>query len=217
MLRAGAGRYHLVLMDMQMPVMDGFTATRILRQELGLALPIIAMTAGVLDSERSRSMEAGITDFIPKPIEVEQMLEVIARHLPPRPAAPMAAANEAPAPDPEAFNMDSLMKVMGRDAKGRGVMVKMVSGALEAGMAPVEQAGLALQEGRPRDAAKLLHGLRGSVGVLGAKRLIQATIAAEAAINEGRADQAERHYLEVKAELELTLALAAAWLRQQGD
>ncbi|MGV7208377.1 response regulator [Oxalobacteraceae bacterium A2-2] len=217
MMRAGAGRYDLVLMDMQMPVMDGFTATRILRQELGLALPIIAMTAGVLDSERSRSMEAGISDFIPKPIEVEHMLAVIARHLPPRPAATTEATEAAPAPDPGAFSMDSLIKVMGRDPKGRGVMVKMVRAALEAGMAPVEQAGQALREGRLHDAAKLFHGLRGAVGVLGAKRLIQATIAAEAAINEGREEEAGQHYLDVKAELELTLAQAAAWLRQQGE
>jgi CheY-like chemotaxis protein len=73
----------MVLMDMQMPVMDGFTATRILRQELGLSLPIIAMTAGVLESERERSRESGITDFIPKPIEVDEMLAVLRRHLQP--------------------------------------------------------------------------------------------------------------------------------------
>ncbi|MTV38480.1 response regulator, partial [Duganella radicis] len=90
-LRARPAEYDMVLMDMQMPVMDGFTATRILRQELKLSLPIIAMTAGVLESERERSREAGITDFIPKPIEVDEMLAVLRRHLP-RPAQPAVAA-----------------------------------------------------------------------------------------------------------------------------
>jgi len=250
-LRASASDYDIVLMDMQMPVMDGFTATRILRTELHLELPIIAMTAGVLGSERSRALEAGITDFIPKPIEVEQMMAVILRHRPATSAVPAAAKEAAPAtvhatasataaaaapaavpaaasvaaptPAPAAmptgeasiFNMDSLMRVMGQDPRGRAVMVKMVKGALDTGMAPVDQAGVALQEGRLRDAAGLFHSLRGAVGVLGAKRLIQATIDAENAINEQRGHELEQRYQTVKAELEQTLAQARAWLERE--
>ncbi|WP_373995379.1 response regulator [Duganella sp. BJB476] len=245
LLRTSASRYDLVLMDMQMPVMDGFTATRMLRQQLGLTLPIIAMTAGVLGSERHRSEEAGITDFIPKPIEVDEMLAVLQRHLTDRalPATPsaddllaaMAAAAPAPAPampepvpvqaqptpaptaampagEAAVFNMDSLMRVMGKDAKGRAVMVKMVRGAVDTGMEPADLAGQALQEGRLRDAARLFHSLRGAVGVLGAKRLIQATVEAENAINEQRDDELEQRYQTVRAELEHTLAQARAWL-----
>ncbi|MQA22638.1 response regulator [Rugamonas rivuli] len=249
-LRAGASRYDLVLMDMQMPVMDGFTATRILRQQLRLTLPIIAMTAGVLGSERHRSQEAGITDFIPKPIEVEEMLEVLLRHLPApapaaAPAAPATTAAEddllaamaaaaapiaAPMPEPvlvkpaaaampageaSIFNMDALMRVMGKDAKGRAVMAKMVRGAVDTGMTPVEEAGAALQEGRLRDAARLFHSLRGAVGVLGAKRLIQATVDAENAINEQRDEELAQRYQTVCDELELTLAQARAWLERE--
>ena len=80
LLRAGAD-YHLVLMDVQMPVMDGFSATRIIRGELGLALPVIAMTAGVMASERAQCTAAGMNDFIAKPIDVEQMFATLARHL----------------------------------------------------------------------------------------------------------------------------------------
>jgi CheY-like chemotaxis protein/HPt (histidine-containing phosphotransfer) domain-containing protein len=254
------GLYDLVLMDMQMPVMDGFTATRLLRQELQLTLPIIAMTAGVLESERERSLEAGITDFIPKPIEVEEMLAVLQKHLPKKAAkAVPAAAVAAPAPTPapaataapvvaavaaaakasapetpayasvklvsspvpageaSAFNVDSLMRVMGRDAKGRAVMVKMVRGAIDSGMEPVEQADRALREGRPRDAARLFHGLRGAVGVLGARRLIQATIDAETAIGEARDEELAQRVEAVRAELEQTLAEARAWLDRQAS
>jgi len=240
-MSASPGVYDLVLMDMQMPVMDGFTATRLLRQELKLDLPIIAMTAGVLESERERSIEAGITDFIPKPIEVEEMLAVLHKHLPrkaakaeavPTPAPAIAAAEPSappaathapvklvsspvPAGEPSAFNIDSLMRVMGRDAKGRAVMVKMVRGAIDSGMEPVEQADQALREGRPRDAARLFHGLRGAVGVLGARRLIQATIDAETAISEARDAELAHHVDAVRAELEQTLAEARAWLARQ--
>jgi two-component system sensor histidine kinase/response regulator len=76
-----AGGYDLVLMDVQMPVMDGFNATRIIREELGLKLPVIAMTAGVMASEREQCIAAGMDDFIAKPIDVEQMFATMQRHL----------------------------------------------------------------------------------------------------------------------------------------
>ncbi|MBJ7309602.1 response regulator [Rugamonas sp. CCM 8940] len=269
LLRVDAGRYDLVLMDMQMPVLDGFSATRILRQELGLALPVVAMTAAVLTAERERCVEAGISDFIPKPIEVEEMLAVILRHLPevarrggtqrtmraaadadraPTEAMPAAGAAPTPAPIPmpvplhaavaapmpvsapvsapvppavsastadTVFNMDSLMRVMGKDPKGRTVMFKLVRGALGGGLEPVDQADLALREGRPQDAGRLLHSLRGAVGVLGAKRLIQATLDAESAIHEGRADQLEAQLVNVRRVLEQTLDEARVWLEQE--
>jgi PAS domain S-box-containing protein len=285
-LRQRPHEYDMVLMDMQMPVMDGFTATRILREELQLTLPIIAMTAGVLESERERSRESGITDFIPKPIEVEEMLAVLRQHLPQAqqplpplqppqpPSAPlssapeaampseadllaaMAAAADAPPPAPapvfaprdavplgaplaaptqtaasapppklvsspmptgEAaiFNMDGLMRVMGKDPKGRAAMFKMVRGAIDTGREPLDQAAVALQEGRLRDAARAFHSLRGAVGVLGARRLIQATMAAEDAIHDQREDELDELYRNVRTELDQTLAQARAWLERE--
>ncbi|WP_432377950.1 CHASE domain-containing protein [Duganella sp. P38] len=82
-LRTEAQRYDLVLMDVQMPEMDGFEATSLIRDELGLHLPVLAMTAGVLASEREHCLACGMNDFIAKPIDVEEMLRVIARNLPP--------------------------------------------------------------------------------------------------------------------------------------
>ncbi|MRW89683.1 response regulator [Duganella sp. FT80W] len=83
LLRADAA-FDLILMDVQMPVMDGFSATRIIRAELGLGLPVIAMTAGVMESEREQCTAAGMDDFIAKPIDVEHMFATLARHLRPR-------------------------------------------------------------------------------------------------------------------------------------
>jgi len=79
--QGGAGAFDLVLMDVQMPVMDGFTATRAIRTELGLNLPVIAMTAGVMASEREQCIAAGMDDFIGKPIDMDQMFGTLARHL----------------------------------------------------------------------------------------------------------------------------------------
>jgi len=82
MLRERPQDFDLVLMDVQMPVMDGFAATRMIRRELGLKLPVLAMTAGVMQSEKDECMEAGMDDFIAKPVDVEQMMSTIARHIP---------------------------------------------------------------------------------------------------------------------------------------
>ncbi|NVM78273.1 signal transduction histidine kinase/DNA-binding response OmpR family regulator/integral membrane sensor domain MASE1 [Duganella sp. SG902] len=81
-LSTDAHRYDLVLMDVQMPEMDGFEATTKIRTELGLRLPVLAMTAGVMASEREQCLACGMNDFIAKPIDVEEMLRVIARNLP---------------------------------------------------------------------------------------------------------------------------------------
>jgi signal transduction histidine kinase/DNA-binding response OmpR family regulator/integral membrane sensor domain MASE1 len=81
-LRTDAHRYDLVLMDVQMPEMDGFEATMRIRADLGLTLPVLAMTAGVMESEREQCIASGMNDFIAKPIDVEQMLRVIGRHIP---------------------------------------------------------------------------------------------------------------------------------------
>ncbi|MGK5077563.1 response regulator [Janthinobacterium sp. HLX7-2] len=214
-LRTEALRYDIVLMDMQMPVMDGFSATQLIRTELRLNLPVIAMTAGVLASERERCMTAGITDFIAKPVVVEEMMEVILRHLPKRPPAQVAGA-AAPVDD-EVFSMAALMRVMGRDAKGRGVLRRMVEDALNKGLTPVREAQTALQTGRHSDVTRILHGVRGSVGTLGTKRLIRAAFATEEAIDAGRIDEVPALLAAVGEELEQALAAAREWLAHLHD
>ncbi|WP_426320055.1 response regulator [Pseudoduganella sp. R-43] len=219
-LRASASRYDIVLMDMQMPVLDGFSATRMIRDELKLDLPVIAMTAGVLASERHRCTEAGITDFIAKPVVIEEMMAVIERYLR-KPAGSAPAANDAgtapseQAPSEQVFSMDSLMRVMGKDQKGRAVMFKMVRGALEGGLQPMDDADAAVRAGRPGEAARILHSLRGAVGVLGAKRLVKATLDAESAIRVGNPDNLPGMLAAVRYELEQVLAHGRRWLEQE--
>ena len=72
--------FDAVLMDVQMPVMDGLAATRTIRQELGLKdLPIIVLTAGVLTEHRRQATDAGASDFLAKPIELDELVAVLLR------------------------------------------------------------------------------------------------------------------------------------------
>ncbi|MFZ5484782.1 MAG: response regulator [Pseudomonadota bacterium] len=83
--------YDLVLMDMQMPVMDGITATRKIRaQSRFAALPIIAMTANVMQEDRVLAMEASMNDYVAKPIDPIHLWTVLLRWIPPRAARPVA-------------------------------------------------------------------------------------------------------------------------------
>jgi len=79
-LRSDVSAFDVVLMDVQMPVMDGNDATRKIRSELNLKkLPIIALTAGALVSERQRTVEAGMNDFISKPLDAQSLVGTIRR------------------------------------------------------------------------------------------------------------------------------------------
>jgi len=79
MLQRSPEAFDVVLMDVQMPVLDGLAATRRVRRELRLALPIIAMSAGVTQGERDVCRDAGMNDFIAKPLDPQTMVQTIRR------------------------------------------------------------------------------------------------------------------------------------------
>ena len=82
-LRGDAGMFDAVLMDVQMPVMDGYVAARTVRTELGLTtLPIIAMTANAMASDREACLAAGMNDHVGKPFEIDHLVATLRRFVP---------------------------------------------------------------------------------------------------------------------------------------
>ena len=78
------GQYNLVLMDVQMPVMDGYTATRKIRalgQKFQSTIPIVAMTANAFEEDRKAAFDAGMDEHIAKPIDFEKMKYILSRFL----------------------------------------------------------------------------------------------------------------------------------------
>ncbi|GAB3823915.1 ATP-binding protein [Hymenobacter jeollabukensis] len=118
MLRAAP--YDLVLMDLQMPVMNGFEATAYIRQELGLSVPIIALTADVTSVDVAKCQAVGMNDYITKPIDDRLLYRKIVKFLkqdaPAQPAAPAPAA-AGPPPPRSCVNLDYLKRITKSDAR----------------------------------------------------------------------------------------------------
>lgn len=112
------------------------------------------------------------------------------------------------------FSVDTLLKYMGNDDKALGVVTKIVRDACAPGMAPFEQAGAALREDRLHDAGKIFHSLRGSIGTLGARRLVTASLKLEKAIAEQSTDAIPALFAALEFEYQLVLRDAAAWLQR---
>jgi CheY-like chemotaxis protein len=88
------GRYDIVLMDCQMPVMDGFAATATARTD-GHRLPIIALTANAIEGDRERCMASGMDDYLSKPFTNAKLREILERWLPPTPSPSSRVAEPA--------------------------------------------------------------------------------------------------------------------------
>lgn len=116
--------------------------------------------------------------------------------------------------DEAIFSVTTLLKYMGNDGKALAVVTKIVRDACAPRRAPLEQARAAIDAGRLTDAGKIFHGLRGSVGTLGAKRLVAASLALEQAMVDRDTPRIPTLLAVVDTEYDLVLDHADAWLAQ---
>ncbi|MFG6440680.1 response regulator [Roseateles sp. LKC17W] len=172
----GRPDFDAVLMDVQMPVMDGTTATRLIRRQLGLALPVIAMTASALESERLACLEAGMDEHIVKPFDPDTVVAVLRRRCGDLTPAP-ASATATPALPQDLIDDADQAGIALPDALARmSGRVELFERTLAALHEQDRQLTPALATGGAV-AARSLHGYRGLAAMLGAQRL--AALAAE--------------------------------------
>ncbi|MEZ0307996.1 MAG: response regulator, partial [Ramlibacter sp.] len=194
------GRYDLVLMDMQMPVMDGVTATSEIRKIPAFAtLPIVAMTANAMQRDRERCFDAGMDDFVAKPIDPVELYAVVEKWLtqivPQEQAAAAPAAQPAPAAPPAAAPADGLPVLPGLDtATGlrrmlgkKGLYLAMLRRYVDGQRHCAAEVRDALDAGDWVTAQREVHTARGLAGNIGAVLVPELAWALEEAISERRA------------------------------
>jgi len=193
LLRANPTRCTLVLMDLQMPEMDGFEATRIIREELGLDLPIIAMTAHALADERQHCLASGMNDHVAKPIDPPTLLTVLARWLPPRGDAGASPNETVAATDlPAALPGVDLPAVLRRLSGNRELLLKMLRHFGQQWSGAHASIHLALSAGDLQQARQTVHTLRGVASNLSMSNIVAAAGALEQALKREESHAIER-------------------------
>ena len=220
-------QYDAVLMDMQMPVMDGETATRLLRSDPRQArLPIIAMTANAMEADRQRCFAAGMNDHVAKPIEPAALWAALARWIKPREgmgaalpaeqiagAVPLARAvpNLPPVTLPAVEGLDTRLGLQ-RALNKPGLYAELLQRFSQGQASVLPQLQQALSTNNIQLAERLVHTLRSVAANIGAQTVSGKAQALEHALRFRHGREAIVHLLaELRAALQPVLAALQAW------
>jgi signal transduction histidine kinase/CheY-like chemotaxis protein len=175
--------YDGVLMDCQMPVMDGYAATKIIRQKAEYEkLPVIAMTAHAMADDRQKSLDAGMTDYISKPLDVPKMFMTMAKWIVPgasvkdTPGICKKVASEPNLPECPGIDIESGLKIVLNNVE---LYRKLLLKFLDTHANFHETFKDALKNRDPQAAGIAAHTLKGVAGNLGMKNIYQSASALE--------------------------------------
>ena len=176
-VRTAAPQFDAVLMDVQMPVLDGYGATHAIREDLGLVgLPIIAMTANALASDREACLAAGMNEHIGKPFDMAKLVSLLIRMTGFHATAEVYQA-PAPATDPErpvvAVPGLDLQTALSRMAGMQSLYVRTARDFIQIMDTAIPELQLVLRAQDKKKAMMQLHTLKGNAGTLGASELAE--------------------------------------------
>ncbi len=193
--------YDLVLMDIQMPEMDGLEATRRIRRNGQLQdLPIIAMTAHAMAGDREKSLAAGMNEHITKPIDQAELYQTLKAWIPEKQSAtpPYLAGKAAEVPSPDALSLPFLPGINQVEAlkalnNNKNLLVKMFHDfKKQYTNLPDILRGLAVA-GQWQEIQDKAHAIKGVSGYIGSTALMQAAQKLEATLKNDRREEAQRH------------------------
>lgn len=218
-LDAAPDAYDLVLMDMQMPVMDGLQATLAIRSEPRFdQLPIVAMTANAMQSDREACLEAGMNDHIGKPFHMEELVDTILRRIGRvTAAAARPETDKSRPPEPSAateLDAEDALRRLGQD---REFYIRLLRDFAPAAQHLTQRIIQALAQEKTDEARDAAHQLKSTAAASGARQLAAGCAAIEQAVNNGENLPALKRRAAALPEM-LTRALSAqqAWLQQHG-
>jgi PAS domain S-box-containing protein len=164
------GGYDLVLMDCEMPVMDGYEATRRLRKSLQLDIPVVALTANAMSPARERCLNEGMNDYLAKPLELPRLAEVLAKWMPAAraPNQENPPSGETVRPDISIFDAESLLRRLIGDRQLAGVVLR---GFLDDIPHLLKDMRKLLSEGDASGVRLQAHAIKGAAATAGAEAL----------------------------------------------
>jgi two-component system sensor histidine kinase/response regulator len=192
--RAAATRYDVVLMDIQMPEMDGIEATRAIRKLPGSAdLPVVALTAHALADERERCVSAGMNAFVTKPFKAFELFAAAEGWGRRGPAAgastgPTAPADDLTGGDRAPVALDAFRREMA-EAGAAEAVDGIVDSFLQSASNRIAALTSAVDDEQPEEVSRLAHSFKSSAAQLGARRLAEILAEMETA---GKAGKMER-------------------------
>jgi PAS domain S-box-containing protein len=184
-----SGYYDLVLMDCQMPVMDGFEATLHIRELHHSNIPIVAITADAMPGDRQRCVQAGMNDYVAKPVELKRLSNTLARWLPDRAGGafpPLPGGGAAGTPKAVVFNREALLSRLMGDRQLAGAILHSFLADCPSQLNGLRQR-IAAADGA--GARVLAHALQGAAATVSAEGLRALSLAIEQA---GAAGEVER-------------------------
>lgn len=209
----GRSRFHLVLMDIHLPELNGMEVTARLRAlERGQHhTPVIAITADTVADHRQEYLAAGIDDYLLKPVDEPRLVGMLDRWLPP-PPGPAALPRGSDAPPPPVLDDGAALRTSGNRPDLVTELRTLLRGELGNDLEAIDHA---LEAGRSETVAERAHRLAGGAIHCGARALHQAAKALQAAAEEG-AGHAEVHRLQERLREEAERFLAAVAEREGG-
>jgi CheY-like chemotaxis protein/HPt (histidine-containing phosphotransfer) domain-containing protein len=207
--------FDLILMDVQMPEMDGFEATHRIREiEKGTArhIPIIAMTAHAMKGDRERCLAAGMDGYVAKPVQSKELAQAIGSLVP----AASGIEADVPGAEPAEMVLDRaavLKKVRGNVDQLR----KLVEVFQQECPKLLTEIHDALFQGEARKLGRAAHSLKGAMGIFGASAACNTALKLESMGRTGDLTGAEEVCVDLEKELDRLQPLLAAWVAQESS